>query len=111
MEPFRRGEGMAGIKLSSTSMDLVDAIREILKASHEPLTLRKIRQRLRAPFDGLTTDELSEVLRRQVAANVLVMCPKYRSSQDRYWNRTLRDHATVLLHMFLEPGPLSWADL
>lgn len=91
--------------------DLVDAIRAILKASCEPLTVKKIRAQLPTPFDELGNEEVLEVLERQVAANVLVMCPKYRSGQNRYWDRTLREHGKVLLHDSLEAGPLPWADL
>ena len=32
------------------------------------------------------------------------MCPKYRSSQDRYWDRPLREHAMVLLYEALHGG-------
>src|SRR4051794_32664030 len=77
-------------------IDLVDAIREVLQHSDEPLTIPKIRARLATPY-RISTEELSETLQRQVAAHVLVMCPKYRSSQDRYWDRPLRDHAKVTL--------------
>ncbi len=102
---------MADIELSAPQTDLVDAVRGILKASIEPLTVMKIRERLPAPFDGIRNEELAEVLQRQVAANVLVMCPKYRSGQDRYWDRTLREHTKVLLRSSLEAGPMPWAEL
>jgi hypothetical protein len=39
------------------------------------------------------------------------MCPKYRSGQDRYWDRSLREHARMLMRGALKDGPLSWADL
>ncbi len=51
------------------------------------------------------------MLRRQVEAHVLVMCPKYRSSQDRFWDRPLREHAKVVLRESLRDGPASWSDL
>jgi hypothetical protein len=91
--------------------DLVDAIRGVLQSSDEPMTIPRIRERLPAPYEAIRKDELQDVLHRQVAAHVLVMCPKYRSGQDRYWDRELRDHAMLLLHKALEPGPTSWSDL
>jgi hypothetical protein len=97
--------GMIGVH------DLVDAICGVLQSSDEPLTIPRIRERLPAPYEAIRTVELQDVLHRQVAANVLVMCPKYRSGQDRYWDRELRDHAMLLLHKSLEQGPISWSDL
>jgi hypothetical protein len=91
--------------------DLVDAVRLVLKHSSEPLTAVKIRERLNGPFRGVSIDELIDVLTRQVAADVLVICPKYRSSQDRYWDRPLREHAKSLLRAALCDGPLTWTDL
>lgn len=102
---------MAESATSSSQADLVDAIREIFKSSDEPLTHRKLRLRLPEPFDGLRTEELAEVLERQVAAHVFVRCPKYRSGQDRYWDRNLREHAKVVMHAALEKGPMSWPEL
>ncbi len=94
--------------LSSAQTDLVDAVREVLRHSAEPLTIPRIRERLPMPI-GI--GELTDVLHRQLAAHVLVMCPKYRSSQDRYWDRPLREHAKVVLSEALRGGPLPWADL
>lgn len=102
---------MIDIELSSNQTDLVDAIRAILVSSVEPLTVKKIRARLSAPFDGIRSQELTEVLKRQVAAHVFVICPKYRSAQDRYWDRSLRAHAKVLLRAALADGPMPWAEL
>jgi hypothetical protein len=96
---------------SSNCPDLVDAIREVLKHSDEPLTIQKIRVRLPALFGSIRMAELAETLRRQVAAQVLVMCPKYRSAQDRYWDRPLREHAKVVVRMALADGPATWSDL
>ena len=39
---------MADVLPSSNDIDLVDAIREILRQSEEPLTVPKLRERLRA---------------------------------------------------------------
>jgi hypothetical protein len=95
----------------STDRDLVDAVCDVLHASPEPLTVARIRERLPANFRSLRTEEITELLQRQVAAHVVVMCPKYRSSQDRYWDRPLRTHAKVLLHEAMRDEPVSWAEL
>lgn len=97
--------------LSSTRTDLVDAVREVLRHSAEPLTIPRIRERLPMPLGAIRIEELTDVVQRQLAAHVLVMCPKYRSSQDRYWDRPLREHAKVVLGEALRSGPMSWADL
>jgi hypothetical protein len=91
--------------------DLVGAIQEILKQSSEPLTVPKIRVRLRGAFRAIGIEELADVLQRQVAAQVLVICPKYRSGQDRYWDRPLREHAKVVLRRTLEDGAMPWSEL
>ena len=91
----------------TATIDLVDAVREVLRQSNEPLTIAKIRARL--PWSRL--EDLKAAIARQVAASVLVMCPKYRGSQDRYWDRPLRQHARVVLHATLEAGPMAWAHL
>src|SRR5438552_2941462 len=96
---------------SSNGADLVDAVREVLKQSAEPLTIPRIRERLPTRFRHMRIEDLTEVLQRQAAAHVLVMCPKYRSRQDRYWDRTLHEHAKVVLHEALQGGPMPWADL
>ena len=95
----------------STPADLADAIRSLLTKSREPLTLSKIRDGLPAPFDGCRTQEIAEVVERQVAASVIVVCPKYRGSQDRYWDRPLREHAKVTLRDALLAGPMPWSEL
>jgi hypothetical protein len=97
--------------LSSTQTDLVDAVREILRHSAEPLTIPRIRERLPIALRTIGIEELTDVLQRQLAAHVLVMCPKYRSSLDRYWDRPLREHAKVVLGEALRGGSMSWADL
>ncbi len=102
---------MANVLPSSKHTDLVDAIREVLRQSEEPLTVLKIRARLRGKFRAMRIRQLMDVLERQVAANVLVICPKYRSSQDRYWDRPLREHGKVVLQTALRDGPMSWPDL
>lgn len=102
---------MADVLPSSNDIDLVDAIRAVLRQAEEPLTIPKLRERLKDSARTIGIEELSDVLARQVAANVLVMCPKYRSSQDRYWDRPLREHAGVVLREALAVGPMSWTDL
>ncbi|HZZ82371.1 MAG TPA: hypothetical protein VFE62_27985 [Gemmataceae bacterium] len=96
---------------SSNCTDLVDAIREVLRHSDEPLTIPKIRARLAAQYRSISAEELTETLNRQVAAHVLVICPKYRSSQDRYWDRPLREHAKVTLRNALADGPTTWSEV
>jgi hypothetical protein len=88
--------------------DLVAAIRGVLEASTEPLTISKIR----AALPGrLRTAGLEDVLRRQVAANVFVQYPKYRSPQDRFWDRPMAVHLAALLHAAVQEKPLTWSDL
>jgi hypothetical protein len=96
---------------SSNRNDLVDAVREVLRNSEEPLTIPKIRARLPGGFRAVTGAELTDIVQRQVTAHVLVICPKYRSGQDRFWDRSLRDHAKVALQAALADGPVSWPDL
>jgi hypothetical protein len=102
---------MAEPALAALHADLVDAVHSVLKESEEPLTIPRIRERLPEGFRALGPEVLADVLHRQVAANVLVMCPKYRSGQDRYWDRSLREHAKVVIRDSLALGPASWSDL
>src|SRR5262249_53891881 len=76
----------------------------------EPQTLSKIRAALPTRFRDMSLDDLAEVLRRQVAANVLVQYPKYRSQQDRFWDRPMRVHIASLLKSTLQE-PLAWSEL
>lgn len=101
---------MADGCLTST-VDLVDAVRELLRHSAEPMTVRRIRERLPGELRSMRQEELTEAIERQVAAQVLFICPKYRSSQDRYWDRSVRDHARSVLQTALADGPMSWTDL
>ena len=102
---------MTDERMSSNGSDPVDAIKEIFRQSSEPMTVLTIRASLPRLFGAIRLEELTEILQRQVAANVLVICPKYRSAQDRYWDRSLRDHAKVVLYAAMRMGPLSWSDL
>ena len=72
--------------------DLTAAVQRVLAASDQPLTLSKIRSALSGNYRRIGLEELADVLRRQVAANVLYQYPKYRSAQDRFWDRPMRVH-------------------
>jgi hypothetical protein len=91
--------------------DLVSAVHRILQASPEPLTLTKIRSQLPQWFRSVELEELAESLRRQVAANVLYLYPKYRSPQDRFWDRPMPVHVAALLRTTLQEGALPWSVL
>jgi hypothetical protein len=91
--------------------DLAAAVHRVLAASDEPLTLPKLRAKLPAPFRNASPEELTECLRRQVAADVVHPYPKYRSQQDRYWDRTMPVHIAALVRGALQEGPLAWSEL
>src|SRR5438105_1923212 len=88
--------------------DLVTAIRRVLEASTEPVTVPKIRAQLPARFRG---GNLEDVLQRQVAAGVLYQYPKYRSAQDRFWDRPMNVHVVGLLGEALAERPLALSEL
>ncbi len=92
-------------------IDLVTALHRVLQNSPEPLTLTKIRPLLPASFRPIGLEELVDSLRRQVAANVVWQYPKYRSQQDRYWDRPMPVHVAALLRAVLQEGPLPWSVL
>jgi hypothetical protein len=91
--------------------DLVSAVQAVLAGSDEPLTLSKIRAQLPARLRGVGLEELGEALRRQVAANVLTQYPKYRSQQDRFWDRPMPVHVAALVRACLQEGPLASSEL
>lgn len=93
---------------SKSSDDLVAAIHRVLAASSEPMTLSKIRSHLPTQ---MRADNLEDVLRRQVAANVLHQFPKYRSQHDRYWDRPMPVHIAALIKSTLEEGALAGSEL
>ncbi len=99
------------VPATGSETDLVAAVRRVLQASPEPLTLSKIRSALPAAFRSVSLESLAETLQRQVAANVLVQYPKYRSAQDRFWDRPMRVHIAQLLVSALENGPLAASEL
>jgi hypothetical protein len=88
--------------------DIVAAVQRVLEGSAEPLTVSKIRTQLPPRF---RTDNLEDILRRQAAANVLHQYPKYRSQQDRFWDRPMSVHIAALLRESLQDGALAWSEL
>lgn len=95
----------------TTDTDLVSEIQEVLRNSAEPLTISKIRAALPASLRSIGSEALTEVLQRQAAANVLVQYPKYRSPQDRFWDRPMPVHIATLLRAALEEGALELSKL
>jgi len=90
---------------------LVAAVRQALQRSDEPLTLSKIRAALPSSFRSVSLEALEESLTRQVAANVFYQYPKYRSPQNRYWDRPMPVHLAHLLRVSLEEKPLTLSEL
>ncbi len=96
----------------AAEIDLPTAIGQALQASSEPLTVSKVRAALPPRFRGSSLEELTDVLNRQVAANVLYQFPKYRSQQDRFWDRPMPIHiANLVQETLAEDGPLGWSEL
>src|SRR5262245_42020107 len=91
--------------------DLVAAVRTVLETRDEPLTLSKIRAALPPRLRSLSLEALADVLRRQVAANALQQYPKYRSQQDRFWDRPMPVHVAYLLRVTLAEEPLGLPEL
>jgi hypothetical protein len=94
-----------------TDLDLPTAIRRAVAASDDPLTPAKIRAGLPSRFREASNDELMDCLRRQVAAGTLHQFPKYRSPQDRFWDRGMSDHVASLLREALQERALPWSEL
>jgi hypothetical protein len=95
----------------SAAPDLATAAQRVLAASDEPLTVSKLRAKLPAALRGTDLKELSEALDRLAASKVLHKYPKYRSQQDRYWDRGMTTHIAVLMRTALEESPLAWSEL
>src|SRR5207245_659560 len=95
----------------TTQTDLPTAVQQILAASSEPLTVSKIRAQLPPTLRTGSVEELGEILKRQAAASVLVPYPKYRSQQDRYWDRPLPVHIAVLVQEALQEQDLGLSEL
>jgi hypothetical protein len=96
---------------SAPATDLPTAVQRVLANSDEPLTVSKLRAKLPGGLRGTDPKELGELLERQVAANALYKYPKYRSQQDRYWDRGMDAHVAQLMRSALENGPLPWSEL
>ena len=96
---------------TQAAADLPTAILRVLASALEPLTVSKIRVALPASHRSRTLEELNECLRGQVAANVLQQYPKYRSQQDRFWDRPMPVHVAAVLRETLQEAPLSWSEL
>lgn len=96
---------------TTPEMDLVAVVRQVLQASDEPLTLAKIKASLPARLRAMSVEDLTASLQRQVAANVFYQYPKYRSPQDRYWDRPMNIHLANLLQATLQEQPLAWAEI
>lgn len=91
--------------------DLVEAVRDILRCSPEPMSLPKIHAALPPETRAPSLNALANTLDRQVAAQVLYLFPRYRSAHERYWDRPINVHLAHLLRGVLERGPLSWSEL
>jgi hypothetical protein len=98
-------------ELPAEDDDLVSALQRLLQASPHPLTPAKIRAMLPAAFRSSSEHALMECLNRQVAAHVFCQYPKYRSSNDRFWDRPMAVHIADLLRTALEAEPLPWSVL
>lgn len=92
-------------------VDLTSCVQRVLQQSTEPLTISKIRAALPASLRGTGLEGLTEVLNRQVAANVLYAFPKYRSQQDRFWDRPMPVHVAEMLRSALDSEALGLTDL
>src|SRR5690349_14277130 len=91
--------------------DLASAVHRVLASSPEPLTVPKIRAALPANLRPENPEELTEVLRRQLAANVVQQYPKDRSRKGRIWDGRSPVQATALIRSTLEEKPLAWSEL
>ena len=93
------------------SLDLNSAIRQVLAASDEPMTVSKIKAALPPALRQMAQEDLNQALRQEAAANRLFEYPKYRSQQDRFWDRPMPVHIVQLLRSALEERPLTWTEL
>jgi hypothetical protein len=91
--------------------DLTSAVRQVLAASEDPLTVSKIKAALPSALRQISLEDLNQLLRQEAAANRLQEYPKYRSQQERYWDRPMQVHIVQLLRSALEEKPLTWTEL
>jgi hypothetical protein len=96
---------------ATSDSDVAAEVQRVLEASSEPLTLSKIRAALPTRLRSMSLEALAEALLRLVAANVLIQYPKYRSQQDRFWDRPMTVHVAALLRQALEETPLALSEL
>jgi hypothetical protein len=94
-----------------TDLDLAAALHRVLEHSAEPLTPSRLRAALPPACRALGDEALLECLRRQVAANVVVQYPKYRSQQARYWDRPMAVHVVCLVRAALRDRPRAASEL
>jgi hypothetical protein len=102
---------LQALRRTDGATDMVEAIRDVLRASDQPLTPTQVRARLPWPLRGFSLEGIRDTLSRQVAAQVLILYPKYRSDQDRYWDRPLRQHVEQLLRGILRDRPMTRTEL
>jgi hypothetical protein len=91
--------------------DLTSAVRHVLASIEEPLTVSKIKAALPPSLRQTSLEDLNQLLRQEAAANRLHEYPKYRSQQERYWDRPMQVHIVHLLRSALEEKPLTWTEL
>lgn len=96
---------------TETRADLDLAVLATLQDSAEPITASKIKAALPSSFRSTTLEELQTVLARQTTANVVWQFPKYRGSQDRYWDKPMEFHVAALTRAALQGEPLAWSEL
>src|SRR5579884_3504053 len=89
--------GSTSLGTSAADNDVVSSVQRVLQSSDEPLTLSKIRAKLPGRLREMSLEELTDVLNRQVAAQVVWQFPKYRSQQDRYWDRPMAVRVAALI--------------
>jgi hypothetical protein len=93
---------------TSQTDDPVAAIQRVLAESEEPLTPSKIKSALPARHKSANLDD---ILQRQVSAQVLYQFPKYRSQQDRFWDRPMPVHVATLLRQTLTEAAFNLSEL
>ncbi|MFO0965820.1 MAG: hypothetical protein U0793_09590 [Gemmataceae bacterium] len=96
-------------RLPARDADPVEAIVAALRRSPQPMSAARLRGCL--ALRGLTVQGLEPILRRQVAAGVLFLYPKYRGAGDRFWDRPIQVHLGQLVRAALLAGPLTWSEL
>ncbi len=101
-------EATAPAPQAADTGDLNAALRRVLQASEEPMTVAKVKAALPMALRGAN---IEEALKQQVAAGAFHQFPKYRSPQERYWDRPMSVHIRALVRQTLEGTALAWPDL